>query len=63
MIIMYSDDPRLIYISGTVVVACLLVGVEDSNDFIQVRIREPAVPSSDLLGWNPVSKNIRSLLE
>ena len=44
---MHGDNPGLIYISGTVVVARFLVGIKDCSDFIYIRIWEPAVPSSD----------------
>jgi len=57
-VVAYGDDPRLMWISGIVVVACFLIGIEDCNDFVHTRIREPAIPCGDLK-WDPVSQNTR----
>jgi len=60
VVVEYSDNPKLVRISGVVVVACFLKCVEDRNNFVYIRIREPVVPRSNLKR-NPVSQNTRGL--
>lgn len=57
-VVVYSDNPGFMWISGIVVVACFLIGIEDCNDFIHTRIWEPAISCGNLK-WNTVSQNTR----